>query len=361
MPLSVVFETHATSTDNERGVATGWAPGELSATGVVEARALGRRRRDDGIHLVLSSDLHRATQTVEVAFAGSSVPRRTDVRLREVDYGSLTRAPVEAVHAERRRRVDVPFPGGQSYRQVSDGVRSLLDELRGDHDGERVLLVGHAATRFALDHLLAGRPLESALDASFAWREGWEYVVTDHPPVLEVLDGAGATRVADEIVEVYRAAFTSPGYDETDEQVRHFATDMLPVHAGRAGFRLVLVREAGTVSGFAYGFTGEPGMWWVERIRETAPADARPVVDEWLGGHFEVVELGVDPAAQGRGYGQSLMELLVLGLPHERALLSTYGDDRPAPRLYRRLGWERLVRGVLDGRSDLWGLRLGAR
>ncbi len=53
----------------------------------------------------------------------------------------------------------------------------------------------------------------------------------------------------------------------------------------------------------------------------------------------------------------------MLDQPHERALLSTYADDRPAPRLCARLGWQRLVRGVLDGDSDFWGrdLRQAAR
>ena len=52
---------------------TGWAPGELSATGIRNAEALGARRRHE-VDVVVSSDLHRAVQTVEVAFAGSPVP-----------------------------------------------------------------------------------------------------------------------------------------------------------------------------------------------------------------------------------------------------------------------------------------------
>jgi ribosomal protein S18 acetylase RimI-like enzyme len=281
---------------------------------------------------------------------------RTDARLREVDFGELNGAPVDVVHAQRRHRLDVPYPGGQSYRDVVRGVAELLDELRRDHDGRRVLLVGHAATRFALDHLLTARPLESAVEAPFAWQEGWEYLLTGQPPVLETLDGPGALAEADEVVAAYRAAFTAPGYDETEAQVQHFATEMLPLHATRDAFRLVLVRESGAVRGFGYGFTGEHGLWWTERLKETAPEGSGAVLDAWLGGHFEVVLLGVDPAAQGRGFGRSLMEALLLGQPHERALLSTYADDRPAPRLYARLGWQHLVRGVLDGGSDLWGL-----
>jgi hypothetical protein len=33
MPVEVVFETHALSEDNERGIATGWLPGHLCALG----------------------------------------------------------------------------------------------------------------------------------------------------------------------------------------------------------------------------------------------------------------------------------------------------------------------------------------
>jgi len=38
----VVFETHSITVDNERGVATGWLPGELSERGRDVARELGQ-------------------------------------------------------------------------------------------------------------------------------------------------------------------------------------------------------------------------------------------------------------------------------------------------------------------------------
>ena len=78
---------------------------------------------------------------------------------------------------------------------------------------------------------------------------------------------------------------------------------------------------------------------------------------DWLGGHFELVEVAVAPEQQGRGFGAALVDGLLLGLPHDRALLTTYDDERPAPRLYRRLGWEKLATGALAGK-DVWGLRL---
>jgi 2,3-bisphosphoglycerate-dependent phosphoglycerate mutase len=33
MSVQIVFETHSISTDNERGIATGWLPGRLSEAG----------------------------------------------------------------------------------------------------------------------------------------------------------------------------------------------------------------------------------------------------------------------------------------------------------------------------------------
>ncbi len=87
MSIELVFETHSTSVDNERGIATGWLEGKLSASGREQAARLGERRRADGIDLVVSSDLHRAVETAEIAFAGSPIPVDRDRRLRECNYG----------------------------------------------------------------------------------------------------------------------------------------------------------------------------------------------------------------------------------------------------------------------------------
>jgi hypothetical protein len=68
--IGVVFETHATTGDNESGRATGGCPAGFSGQGREQARQLGRRRADDGISAVVTSDLARAVETVSIAFAG---------------------------------------------------------------------------------------------------------------------------------------------------------------------------------------------------------------------------------------------------------------------------------------------------
>ena len=71
--------------------------------------------------------------------------------------------------------IDTPFPGGESYRDVVERTRSLLDDLARDFDGMRILLIGHSATKWSLDHLLKGQDLTAAMTTDFAWQPGWEY------------------------------------------------------------------------------------------------------------------------------------------------------------------------------------------
>jgi broad specificity phosphatase PhoE len=172
--IELVYETHSITTDNEAGIATGWLPGRLSEQGKEFARALGERRRDDGIEVVFPSDLGRAVETAEIAFAGSALPIREDKRLRECNYGDLNGHPVAEIDAERLRRIETPFPGGESYREVVERTRGFLADLAREHPS-RVLVIAHSANRWALQHLLEGRPLDELITAPFAWQEGWLY------------------------------------------------------------------------------------------------------------------------------------------------------------------------------------------
>jgi 2,3-bisphosphoglycerate-dependent phosphoglycerate mutase len=183
--LEIVFETHAWSVDNEAGVATGWLPGRLSEYGKQQARELGARRRDDGISAVYTSDLARAVETAEIAFADTDLPIYRDARLRECNYGRMNGMPVSLLDAERVRRIDEPFPDGESYGQAVERVGGFLDELAATRDGERVLVIGHGATHFAFEHLVNGVPLEKLVAAPFDWQEGWVYCVTARNTTVE--------------------------------------------------------------------------------------------------------------------------------------------------------------------------------
>lgn len=143
---------------------------------------------------------------------------------------------------------------------------------------------------------------------------------------------------AEELWPVYDAVFA----DQPDAAT--WRAEVWDRHVARAGFRLARAYDGGALVGFAYGYTGEAGQWWTDHAREVLPAH---VADAWLGGHFEVVTLGVLPAARRAGTGRALMASLLDALPHERLLLMTTSDPvDPGRRLYAATGWQVLGPGL---------------
>ena len=98
-----------------------------------------------------------------------------DERLRECNYGELngTAEPVR----DRVAYLDMPYPGGESWRQAVGRVAGFLDGLRLEREGERVLVIGHVATWLALDCAANESRLEEVLGEPFSWQPGWEYVL----------------------------------------------------------------------------------------------------------------------------------------------------------------------------------------
>lgn len=181
MAVEIVFETHSLTEDNEYGIATGWLPGRLSARGRALAAQLGSRYRDTDLAAVFVSDLHRAVETVKIAFADMPITIHQDERLRECNYGDLNGCPVGVLAGLRSRHIDLPFPGGQSYRQVVTATASFLNDLKSRWDDNRVLVIAHSANKWALDCLLDGARLENLVGFPFGWKEGWVYVLDGSP------------------------------------------------------------------------------------------------------------------------------------------------------------------------------------
>jgi broad specificity phosphatase PhoE len=63
----------------------------------------------------------------------------------------------------RPSAIHKPFPHGESYEQVAVWMHSFLEDLAAERDGQQVMLVGHAATLWMLEHWLQDRPLEAVV------------------------------------------------------------------------------------------------------------------------------------------------------------------------------------------------------
>jgi alpha-ribazole phosphatase/probable phosphoglycerate mutase len=169
--LTILFSPHMTSVDNERGRASGHADVPLSAEGRERAKQLGQHYAKETIAKVFCSDMQRAVTTAQIAFAGRAVPMVPDARLREYDYGDLTQHPAAEMEREFLRRISEPFPRGESLVMVVQRVRDFLSEVLRTYDGLTIVIIGHRATRYALEYWCADVSLEDIVRAPWEWRE----------------------------------------------------------------------------------------------------------------------------------------------------------------------------------------------
>jgi len=172
--MKIYFAAHATTTDNEAKLSSGWKDVGLSELGVQQAKEMGDAFKDIKIDLICCSDLKRAVDSVKIAF-GDKYPIIVDKRLRELNYGDFNGKPSEVVEPMKQEHIKEPYPNGESYEQAMVRTHDFYKELKEKHSNETVLVVGHRATQYGLDTLAGGKTIEECLSIPFKWQPYWEY------------------------------------------------------------------------------------------------------------------------------------------------------------------------------------------
>lgn len=101
------------------------------------------------IDAVVSSDLKRVTDTVEIALAGRTLPWEQTPLLRERDWGTWTGLPICSVDLTR-----LPADA-ETTQMLYDRAGEFLAYLKRNYDGKHVLVVSHGQINRAIQaHLL---------------------------------------------------------------------------------------------------------------------------------------------------------------------------------------------------------------
>lgn len=169
----------------------------------------------------------------------------------------------------------------------------------------------------------------------------------ERDPRVSLLTGSEALALGARVWPCYDAVFGDvPDYDT-------WRTTLFERHASRDGYRLAAALDGEEVIGFAWGYVGQLGQHWADLVRDALP---REVAAQWVGDHFELVELAVAPAHRRHRLGQALHDQLLHDV-RRHCLLSTNDDaDDPAVRLYTKAGWKKL--GNLRPGVQIMGLDL---
>ncbi len=170
--MKLYLVRHGQTDYNLKNLLQGSTDNPLNETGRQQARQLARMLEDVPFEIIYSSPLKRAKETAEIIREVNvyKPPILLDERLKEIDMGEWEGRYFPAIleeHREMFERVrENPFeyvpPGGESFSQFVDRLRSFVEELRGK-EHEVVLIVAHQMVNSVLRILVEGAD----------WREFW--------------------------------------------------------------------------------------------------------------------------------------------------------------------------------------------
>ena len=179
----LVLVRHGQSDWNLKNLFTGWKDPDLTAQGIAEAKAAGRKLKARGLtfDVAFTSALTRAQHTLTLMLeelGQTTLPTIRDQALNERDYGELSglnkddaRAKwgEEQVHVWRRS-YDVPPPGGESLkdtlaRALPYYVQEILPQVL---RGKRTLVAAHGNSLRALIMVLERLTPEQILKRELA-------------------------------------------------------------------------------------------------------------------------------------------------------------------------------------------------
>ena len=191
--MRILLARHGETPWNAEGRYQGQEDIALSATGEVQARALGERLRGVRIDRAIASPLCRALRTAELALGEErAATLATDAGFMEIAHGEwegllageIRERDPERARAWREAPHEVLMPRGESLQHVLDRAWPALERAcDGLGDEDTLLVVAHDAVNRVLLCRVLGLPL------SHLWR------FRQAPTTLNLLEGAAVDRL----------------------------------------------------------------------------------------------------------------------------------------------------------------------
>ncbi len=162
----MVLVRHGQPVEEMRGRCYGRLDVGLSSTGRLQAERAARFLAEAPLLRIYTSPRQRALESVAPLAELKGMSVDTEAAFREIDFGLFEGLSYE--EAEKRypeiyaewmaHPTRVRFPGGESYPEMRERVRSAGRELRTRHTGETFVLVSHGGVNRTLLAEALGMP-----------------------------------------------------------------------------------------------------------------------------------------------------------------------------------------------------------
>jgi broad specificity phosphatase PhoE len=170
---TLLLVRHGQTDSNQSRLLMGQSDMPMNLEGRQEAAHLAARLKQSRIDVLYTSDLERALETARIVAKAVGIEPVALAELRELDVGAAVGKTREELRVEcpglfGESWLDTPFPGGESYAQLTKRVGRTLRELLARHEGRTVVVIAHGGTIRAGVAALTGMPLARLIGLTVA-------------------------------------------------------------------------------------------------------------------------------------------------------------------------------------------------
>ena len=135
----------------------------LSEIGIRQAELVAERLTGCKINAVYASDLSRAWETAQIIARTGGLEVFPEPRLRELKFGILEGLTFDEAESQYPEMITAWLEdfnntpdGAETIQAFNARIVSLLDDLKGEHDEQVVLLVGHGGSLSEILRVILG-------------------------------------------------------------------------------------------------------------------------------------------------------------------------------------------------------------
>lgn len=124
----------------------------LNKIGIRETEKLSKSLVGEDFDIIFSSPLKRALETAEIINKNFNILIKTDNRLKERDFGSLSGKSWDEIESEtswnahdddRAQKYNYSSFGGETVGEVRTRLLSFLENIKKEYKNKKVLIVAH--------------------------------------------------------------------------------------------------------------------------------------------------------------------------------------------------------------------------
>lgn len=153
--LRICFVRHGETKENLARILQGHLPGTLTENGTKQAVLLQKQLDMSTFDAIVSSDLKRVTDTVEILLDGGTKIWEKSVLFREIDWGSMTGQKIEEVNFKKLTK-DV-----ETREMLYNRAKQAAKELQANYAGKTILVVSHGLFLRSLIANLTNVPIQN--------------------------------------------------------------------------------------------------------------------------------------------------------------------------------------------------------